>query len=138
RQEPFWVNGLLLLSSLQEGAYTFLPILLLGLGFWLWRHPRDADAFLLLMLLVMVVGSILLAALGNYAEFYRMRVPMDWAMIAAAGIVLLNLFAAIARKMPAAGRVHLGIASSADAMDFPVATPVAWETPKMLAEGERP
>src|SRR5262249_31741938 len=85
--EPVWVTALLDLSTLEQLSYLLLPLLLVGVGLWLWRRPRDVAAFLLLALLGAVLGAMAMAAFGNYAEFYRIRMPMDWAMIAVSGLV---------------------------------------------------
>ena len=95
RYEPFWVTGLLTLSSFQQGAYDLLPLLLLFLAWWLWTHRRDPRTFMLVAMLCGVGGGILVAGLLSYAEFYRLRAPMDWAMIMVCTIVLLTLVSAV-------------------------------------------
>jgi hypothetical protein len=90
RAEPFWVDGLLVFSSFVQEAYWLLPLVLVGLGIWVWRRPRNVEAFLLLLLAVAVVCAIVLAAMGNWDEFYRIRFPVDWAMIAIAGVALVE------------------------------------------------
>src|SRR5262249_37821908 len=66
--EPLWVTALLDLSTMEQLAYVLLPLLLGLLGLWLWRRPRDVQAFLLLALLGAVLGTMAMAAFGNYAE----------------------------------------------------------------------
>jgi uncharacterized protein (TIGR03382 family) len=97
--EPTWVTALLILSTLQEGAYAFLPVLLVLLGYWLWRRRHDLQVFLLLIMLLALVSNILIAGLASYVEFYRLRAPMDWAMIMVASIVLLAGLSAIRSRV---------------------------------------
>src|SRR5262249_34609703 len=66
---------------------------------WLWRRRTDVTVFLSLAILLTVSASILLAAMGNYEEFYRVRFPMDWGMIAVSVILLLELFFAAQRAI---------------------------------------
>lgn len=91
RYEPAWVNMLLIISTIEQQSYLLLPLLLLWLGWWVWRHPKDPGAFMLVVMLLVVVAGIIFAAVGNYEEFYRIRFPVDWAMIAAAVMVLAHL-----------------------------------------------
>jgi hypothetical protein len=52
RSEPDWFGGLFVISSIEQSAYVLLPLLLLGVAFWLWRRPRDTEGFLVLVMLV--------------------------------------------------------------------------------------
>ncbi len=81
--EPWWVNLLLALSTIMEYAYYLLPLLLLIALARMWRRRSSAPAFLTMALFVMVLCMIGPAAAGNYSEFYRIRYPMDWAIIVA-------------------------------------------------------
>lgn len=90
--EPTWVNMLLLLSTFEQWSYYLLPVLLLCLLVWVWRRPKHIESFVMLAMLATVLVTIAGAAFESYSEFYRLRFPMDWAMIAAAGIVLFEVF----------------------------------------------
>jgi hypothetical protein len=96
--EPLWVTALLDLSTLEQLAFLLLPLLLVLLGVWLWRHPGDVQAFVMLALLGAVLGTMVMAAFGNYSEFYRIRSPMDWGMIAVGGIIVLEALSRLARR----------------------------------------
>lgn len=92
RYEPVWVNMLLIISTIEQQSYILLPLLFLWLGLWVRRHPKDVDSFILFVLLLVVVGGILFAAMGTYGEFYRIRFPVDWAMIVATVMILARMF----------------------------------------------
>jgi 4-amino-4-deoxy-L-arabinose transferase-like glycosyltransferase len=99
--EPVITNALLVYSTiLEEVSYALLPILLLLAAFFLWRRKQDESAYLRLVVLLAVVGCIFLAAAGNYEEFYRIRSPLDWAMVLATVIVIYEVGAAILRRTP--------------------------------------
>jgi glycosyltransferase involved in cell wall biosynthesis/putative flippase GtrA len=93
-----WVKALLDLSAIELDSYLFLPLLLIVLGVWVWRRPQHIERFLMLVLALMIVGGIALAAMGNYAEYYRVRSPVDWAMVLLAGIVFANVLAYVAQR----------------------------------------
>ena len=98
RVGPTWViPGLLDISKAEEDAYLLLPGLLALIGYSLWRRPRDITAFLLIAILGAVVGGIALASAGNYSEYYRIRSPIDWGMIAVSLIVVLTALEKAAR-----------------------------------------
>ncbi|HEX9413783.1 MAG TPA: hypothetical protein VF916_09805, partial [Ktedonobacterales bacterium] len=79
---------------------ALLPVLLVFLGYWLWRRRRDMQALLLLTILLALVGNIVVAGLASYVEFYRLRAPMDWAMIMDTSIVLLTVWSAMRAQTP--------------------------------------
>lgn len=87
----WWILPLQKLSKLEFGALFLLPILLLLLGYAAWRHPEHELTVILFLALVLVAAGIVLIGTGSYGEFYRLRSPMDFAVIVAALIVLLDL-----------------------------------------------
>jgi glycosyltransferase involved in cell wall biosynthesis len=98
RDEPGWLNVLLLQSTLVLDAYWLLPIILLMLMMWVWRRPRDTNGFVMLALALSAVCSVFLGAVGDFEEFYRMRAPMDWAMVTLTIIVVVEAISAIVAK----------------------------------------
>lgn len=90
QNEPWWVNLLLVLSTLMQYAYYLLPALLLIALTRMWRQRSSAPAFLVMTLGVCVLFMIVTTAFGGYIEFYRIRYPMDWAVIVATVIVAAN------------------------------------------------
>lgn len=79
--EPWWINLLLILSTVMQYSYYLLPALLLITLGRMWRKRFSPPIFLTMALLVCILYMIGIAAFGNYAEFYRIRYPMDWAVI---------------------------------------------------------
>ncbi len=87
--EPWWVTLLLMLSTYTlEASYYLFPVLFLVAMYLMWRNRASVQNFMYAALLVCVAYFITTAAFGNYAEFYRVRFPADWAMILVAGIML--------------------------------------------------
>jgi 4-amino-4-deoxy-L-arabinose transferase-like glycosyltransferase len=87
---PPWMVTLLNLSYAELGFAILFP-LMLGARIWAWwRAPQSARRTLSLVLALGVAGTILMAAAGAYTvtsgtsvagDFYRLRAPMDWALI---------------------------------------------------------
>ena len=101
RDGPAWLTmGLYNLSRAEEKSFLLLPWLLALIVGWLWRRPRDSEAFLLIALLLAVVSGIALASAGNYAEYYRVRSPIDWAMIAVTLVVGLEALSFMLKRAP--------------------------------------
>ncbi|HEX6122878.1 MAG TPA: glycosyltransferase family 2 protein, partial [Ktedonobacterales bacterium] len=88
---PFWVTGLMVLSTIAQYLYVLLPLLLVLLAWRLWRRREDDATFIELAMLLTVVAGLFFAALGNYDEFYRIRFPVDWAFFAVLAIVAVDL-----------------------------------------------
>lgn len=101
---PQWVHALMTEALLQQGAIWYMPLILLVLGLWLWRRPQQIEQFLLLVMALMVASGIVLAAVGNYADFYRLRSPIDWATILLVSISLSEVLRYVVRldRQPAA------------------------------------
>ena len=87
---PPWVVMLLNMSYAELGMYALLPILLVWRIIAFCRDPASLPRTLSLALALAVAGTVLMAASGSYAttvgnanfgDFYRLRAPMDWAMI---------------------------------------------------------
>jgi hypothetical protein len=135
RFEPPWVTALLIASSLAEGSYALLPVLVLILACWVWRRPRDTEAYYLLAMLSGLVGSILFGALGAYSEFYRMRSPMDWAMITVALVVMIELVIALTRK-DAHGVARPPLAPAAPMPERVESSPVTMLPSRPRADGD--
>jgi len=76
----WWVSFLELLSRIELKAYLFLPILLVisCIRFWRNHEPVATISFILAMT---VLSMIVMVATGAYCEFYRLRFPIDWAML---------------------------------------------------------
>ena len=98
---PVWgTTGLLDLSRIEEGTFLLLPWLLALIANRLRHRPRDVSAFMLFALLVAVVSGIALASAGNYAEYYRVRSPVDWGMIAVSLVVELEVVYFALNRIP--------------------------------------
>lgn len=89
--EPWWVDVLLIGSSyLLQVSYILFPLLLLVAIFLMWRNRASLQNFIQVTLLICVAYVIFVAAFGNYSEFYRVRFPIDWAMIMVASIMVIE------------------------------------------------
>lgn len=120
RYEPLWVTAIMNISTIELDSYWFLPLLLIGLVLWLWRRSLSVEKFTMFVMGLVVTGAICLAAMGNYAEFYRVRSPVDWAMIIVCGITLAEIFTYITQKEKrssvsnAGGNAHLALGAMED------------------------
>lgn len=85
--EPWWVNLLLILSTIMQYVYYLLPALLLIALARVWHRRSSAPTFLVMTLGVCVLFMIVTTAFGGYIEFYRIRYPIDWAVIVIAVIL---------------------------------------------------
>jgi 4-amino-4-deoxy-L-arabinose transferase-like glycosyltransferase len=97
---PLWVVALLKLAAAQYHVYLLLPLLLVVVAVWAWRQPERTDTTLLLLLLASVAAQILMIGATDYAEQYRLRFPLDWAMLFGGwvlGIVALRWVWALAQ-----------------------------------------
>lgn len=119
--EPGWVNMLLGISTIIEESYALLPMVLVLLGYLLVARPRKTFAFVLLALALCASGSIVVAAFGNYAEFYRLRSPLDWAMIAVTTTLVLDYLARFLALAKPAGEA--GTRTPADAPSISASLP---------------
>lgn len=105
---PFWVLALGKLAAAQYHAYVLLPLLLVVMSAWAWRRPERTDAALLLALLATVAAQILMAGAADFTEQYRIRFPLDWAMLFSGwvlGIAVLRLGWDLVRKRMARKRM---------------------------------
>jgi hypothetical protein len=87
-----WMRLLLALSLAEQGLYWLFPLLLIVLVAKVWERPKDPRRFMLSVLALVVASTIVMAALGAQGDWYAERFPVDWALIAVAGIMLLDGF----------------------------------------------
>ena len=96
------------LGRLELYTYLALPLALIWLG---WRVSRGGwrdPALLVVALLVLAAaGSIVMTAVGSYAEFYRLRAPIDWAWLAAATLLAVEAARALRRMRRPASAVDV-------------------------------
>ena len=72
---------MLALARLDLLTYLALPVVVFWLAWLLWRGWRNPALFTTALLLLAVLGSMLMTAVGSYAEYYRLRAPIDWAYL---------------------------------------------------------
>lgn len=130
--KPRWVAALLDLSKLELDSYWLLPIFLIVLAVWVWRCPQNIERFLMFVLALMVVGAIVLAAMGNYAENYRIRSPVDWAMILLAGILASKALTFVAQR----ARQSATLATQKTQRDVESDSPLRAEEDELLSPQE--
>ena len=71
-------------------TYLALPLVALWLAWRLWRGWRDPALFVIALLTLAVVGAIAMTAVASYAEFYRLRAPIDWAWLVVCALVAVD------------------------------------------------
>ncbi len=114
---PSWILRLLSLGRAELETYQLLPIALLLLTALVWRAPRDDRAFVLWVMLLAVAATLIVNAVASYAEFYRLREPLDWAVIVAVGLLAIDAltFAANRLRSVIAGSAGSAIAQAPSA-----------------------
>jgi hypothetical protein len=70
-----------LFSRLMLLLYLLFPLAVAGEVWRLRRSKADVRQYLLLMLSLGVLGALVTVATGGFVEFYRLRSPIDWAVI---------------------------------------------------------
>lgn len=96
--KPRWISALLRLSSLEEYALNYLPLLLLIAAVGAFWNPEHEGTYMLFIMLVLAASNIVLMAFGSYGEYFRLRLPMDFAVIVAALIIGIDLAARAAHR----------------------------------------
>lgn len=80
-------------------TYLALPLALLWLVWLLWRGGwRDPARLLVALLVLVAAGAILMTAIASYAEFYRLRAPIDWAWLTGGTLLAFDAARALARR----------------------------------------
>jgi 4-amino-4-deoxy-L-arabinose transferase-like glycosyltransferase len=90
---PWWVAILLGLSAAEMATYLFLPILLIVMFIWFWNAPERRSLAVICALLLLLAGDVVTAAALDYNSFFRLRMPLDWAMILVTCVVSIELAA---------------------------------------------
>lgn len=84
------------LASAELDTYLALPLALLWLAWRLGRGGwRDPALVVVTLLTLAVTGAIVMTALASYAEFYRLRAPIDWAWLLAATLLAFDAVRAL-------------------------------------------
>ena len=94
-----WIYRLLELSRTELLAYLLLPVALVLLTVAVWRAPREAGAFVLWVMMIAAAATVIVNGVAGYDEFYRLRVPLDWALIVTVGILVIDALALMYAKM---------------------------------------
>jgi hypothetical protein len=79
------------LATLELWEYILLPFLLVVLAIWFFLRPRNRSIAILFALMATLAANILISALGSYGDFYRLRSPLDWAMVLGGSVVVVEL-----------------------------------------------
>jgi hypothetical protein len=88
--EPLWVQLLIALSLAEQGLSWLFPLLVIVLMVQVWKHPKDPQRFMLSVLSLVVASTVVMAALGAHGDWYAVRFPIDWALIAVADIMVID------------------------------------------------
>jgi hypothetical protein len=111
---PAWIFALWELCVIASRLYIFFPLLLLASMVLAWRHLQDPARALLCALLLAVAGDILVSTLTDYTEFWRLRVPLDWALTVAVAVLLPQAVKSVAAALATLrGRLAVAIGESA-------------------------
>jgi 4-amino-4-deoxy-L-arabinose transferase-like glycosyltransferase len=86
--DPSWFTPFTWIAAWSMYTYLLLPLILIAALVWWWRQPRSGVAMILLLLALTQLGALLEIGFLSYAYPYRLRMPLDWAMLAMAGVLL--------------------------------------------------
>ena len=93
---PRWMSALAAFFRFAARTYAFLPLLLLLTGIQAWRHPERVSRVVLFALLLVLACHLVLTGLVDYIEFWRLRFPVDWIIMLAFALVLVEWVQALA------------------------------------------
>ena len=93
---PRWMSVLAAGFRFAARTYAFLPLLLLITGIQAWRHPERVSRVVLFALLLGLACHLVLTGLVDYIEFWRLRFPLDWIIMLAFALVLVEWVQALA------------------------------------------
>ncbi len=79
------------LATIELWSYILLPFLCIVFLVWFFLRPRNHSMALLCAMTATLAANICLTATGSYGDFYRLRSPLDWAMVLVGGIALVEL-----------------------------------------------
>jgi hypothetical protein len=99
---PSW---LLNLSQDISLAYACLPLLLVASLAALWRNPRSLRATMLATLMLLTLTHLATGSLADFESYARLRMPVDWAMLAVTVLAIAQLFDSV-RAKAASSPVH--------------------------------
>ena len=86
---PSWLLNIAQYISL---IYACLPLLLVASLVALWRNPSSPRAAILSALMLVVVAHIFTGAIADFGAFSRLRMPVDWAMLAVTVLAIIQIF----------------------------------------------
>ncbi len=86
--DPAWFQPVTQVTQASMTTYLFLPFIIIAALIWWWRQPRSGKALVVLLLALTQVGSLLEIGFLSYAYPYRLRMPLDWAMLTMTGVLL--------------------------------------------------
>jgi hypothetical protein len=99
-----WIAALFVLFSFLARMYAFLPALLIAGAVSAWRHADRPASLMVFALVLAITGNIIVPALTDFTEFWRLRFPTDWSMTLVATLLLVAAVQSSARALAAVRR----------------------------------
>ncbi|MGH2517618.1 MAG: hypothetical protein ACRDHP_18365 [Ktedonobacterales bacterium] len=90
---PTWIYRLLELSRTELLTYLLLPLALVLLTVLVWRAPKEDGAFVLWVMMIAATTMVIIDGFASYVEYYRLREPLDWTLLVAVGILVIDALA---------------------------------------------
>ena len=97
--DPSWFAPVTQVAAWSMYTYLFLPLIIIASFVWWWRQPRSGVAVIILLLALTQLGALLEIGFLSYAYPYRLRMPLDWSMLAMTGVLLALAFQWIRRRV---------------------------------------
>lgn len=86
-------------ARLELWTYLALPLVAVWLALRLRSGWRNPTTFMTTLLLLTVLASIGMIGFASFAEFYRLRAPIDWAYLLALALVVIDLAGRIYQRL---------------------------------------
>ena len=98
---PPWIAVLLAFFTFASRVYVLLPLLLIVAGVRACRHPDEVPRLVVFAALAALAGDILITAISDDTDFWRLRVPLDWVMTLVFVAVTIEVVQVLARRLAA-------------------------------------
>lgn len=93
---PGWIAVLLLIFTFAARLSALVPLLLLAQTMRVWRQPRSISSLVLLVALAALTADMLITAISDDTDFWRLRFPFDWVLTLACVFAAIDLVRVLA------------------------------------------